>query len=121
MIDIHQIIVNVISLIFLLHNFHSSEVKWASNPHAYLKPLMRVTFLICLVDRDYILVVLIILLVMSNRTLVTMVDKKPRDEPLFDPTSHYFLKNSDYGPITIDNFLIGSTNYYPWIERWQVP
>lgn len=43
-----------------------------------------------------------------------MTDKKPMSGLLFDPTSHHFLKSSDYGPITINNILQSSVNYYHW-------
>lgn len=34
---------------------------------------------------------------------------KPKGGPLFDPTSHYNLKNTDYGPLVINNILVASS------------
>lgn len=43
-----------------------------------------------------------------------MAEKKPLEGPLFDPTSIYFFKSTDYGPLAIINILQGSQDYYPW-------
>lgn len=47
-----------------------------------------------------------------------MTEKSPKVFSLFDPTSHYFLKSTDYGPLTIINILQDSQNYYPW--NWEM-
>lgn len=59
----------------------------------------------------YLLFVHVLQLIMTDS-----VEKKPRGGPLFDPTLHYYLRSSDYGPLTITNILQGSSSYY-W--RWQ--
>lgn len=43
---------------------------------------------------------------------------KPRGGPLFNPTSHYYLRTTDYGPLVVNNILQGSSNCYPWIGSW---
>ena len=47
----------------------------------------------------------------SEGKIVTQCSK---GGPLFDPTSYYYLKSTDYGPLTITNILQGSSNYYLW-------
>lgn len=42
------------------------------------------------------------------------ITAKPRGGPLFDPTSYYYLKTTDYNPLAINNILQGNSYYYPW-------
>lgn len=65
-------------------------------------------------DNLYYNLTVFTLLTLINRTYHTMAEKKPLGDPLFNPNSHYYLKNNDQGPLPIKNILQGSVNYYPW-------
>lgn len=46
-------------------------------------------------------------------TCSKMIMTKPRGVPLFDPTSYFYLKTTNYNPLVVNNILQGSSNYYP--------
>lgn len=49
-----------------------------------------------------------------SNTNSKLTSAKPRGAHLVDPTSHYYLKTADYGPLILNNILQGNSNYYPW-------
>ena len=54
---------------------------------------------------------------MSDSDSKQLTTVKPRGGPLFDPTSYYYLKSSDYAPLSVNYILQGNTNYYPWCRE----
>lgn len=57
---------------------------------------------------------LLILICIFQIYMANSSEKKWRGGPLFDPASHYYLKNLDYSTFVINNVSQGSANYYPW-------
>lgn len=46
-------------------------------------------------------------------SVYNMNDKGPSGGPLCDPTTPYYIKSADNGPLTIMKFLQDCQNYYP--------